>query len=126
MNNLGERKDVALDISVLLILVFVALVKINPLNILMTNDVQMMLLCVLAVWTAIFTSFIWRAKPHDERELAHQYISGKVGFAAGNLTIIVLLLVSIFTHADTRPIVLVLAVSNTVKIVTGIWLRMKQ
>lgn len=81
-----EIRQHVYDSFLAILLVAVLFFVVNPLNIWMTSQLQMVLSGIFAAVFAVFIAMFWRESPRDEREEAHAAFAGRVAFFAGSTT----------------------------------------
>ncbi len=81
-----------------LVLITVLVLLINPLHIWMPNAFTMSLLGVALVVFGIFTVFMLREQPQDEREALHRLLAGRIAFLIGAGILMMGIVIQMFAH----------------------------
>jgi len=81
-NYLGE-----ILISVLLIGLLIFF--INPLDLLMPQQMHSLMVPLLVLLFIIFAGLLWREQPGDEREELHKFIAARFAYFAGILVLVI-------------------------------------
>lgn len=77
------------EIVLLILLLVLLAVLVNPFNLLMPSMAIKMLVTFLLIIFGILAGLIWRERPRDERESAHQAIADRAGFLIGAAVLVV-------------------------------------
>lgn len=77
-----------LEFGVLLVLIALSVVLLNPLHMWMPDMVHMAMLAGFLVIFAAFAAFVVREKARDEREVMLRMLSGRYGYLAGALVLV--------------------------------------
>ena len=110
MKNLSE---LFLALSVIAVL----LLKLDPFQWFMPNEVQMILLCIFAAAFALYAGVVFREKPQDERENVHLYRASRVGYLAGVISLSVVFVIKDIQHQSDPYLTVVLAIMIITKLV---------
>jgi hypothetical protein len=62
---------------------------INPLNLMMPEAMHPLMVPVLILLFVVFTGFIWKEMPGDEREQLHKFIASRFAYFAGATTLVI-------------------------------------
>lgn len=84
----------------------------------MPSMVQTVVLVGLLLVFTIFASFVWKERTHDERELLHRALAGRLAFLAGAITLMTAITVQALRHQVDHWLVATLAIMVIVKLVT--------
>lgn len=71
------------DVIIAAILVVLLLLLLHPIDILMPQSFDMMLLMGCILFFLAFASFVWKEHPQDERENLHRLLAGRTSFLIG-------------------------------------------
>ncbi|MGI8419451.1 MAG: hypothetical protein ACR2LN_02290 [Candidatus Levyibacteriota bacterium] len=88
------------EIVISFILIGLLVFFINPLDLLMPQQMHPFMVPLLILLFVIFTSLLWKEKPGDEREQLHKYIAARFSYFAG----LVVLIVSIIIESTSGEI----------------------
>lgn len=72
------------EVGISVLLVVVAFFVLNPFDFWMPTMAHMVMLALLLVVFAVFSIFLYREKPGDERDVLHTLNSGRVAFMVGS------------------------------------------
>jgi len=106
------------EIILIVIMVILALVATDPFSLLMPSGFQMMAIMFLLIIYLIFSAFIWKENPFDEREELHKLKSGKTGFMAGSLVLIAGIVYQTLNHSLDSWLIAALVVMISAKAVS--------
>jgi cobalamin synthase len=87
-----------LDIILLIALVVLLMGTIAPKTLVMTTDVQMLILAIALALLAGFVVMVWREHPADEREIQNQFTASRYAYIVGTSILIVGLTVGSLRH----------------------------
>ncbi len=108
--------------SLLALAVLAALfIKAAPFHWLMPNEMQMLLLCVLAAALALFAGAVFREKAQDERESSHLYRASRWGYLVGLVALSVLVIVQDVLHRLDPWLLAILGLMVVTKLVVLRW-----
>jgi heme O synthase-like polyprenyltransferase len=113
------------EIIIALVLVIILFLKADPFKFLMPNEIQMILLCVLAAAFALYAGLIFREKPADEREALHLYRASRVAYIAGTLALTVAIIIQDVFHQLDPVLLAVLGIMIVTKLVVLLYSRYK-
>ncbi len=94
----GKRFKGEIIISIMLIGLLVFF--INPLDLLMPHSMHPFMVPFLVVLFIIFTGFLWKESPGDEREKLHKFIASRFAYFA----VITTLLVGVIFQSFEGPV----------------------
>jgi uncharacterized membrane protein len=115
-------KEIILAVVIVVLLVFL----INPFMFWMPDMVHMIVLALLIIAAAIFVTFVFKERAHDEREAVHRALAGRVAFLVGTtLAIIGIVWQTVVTHAVDPWLPVTLGGMIIGKIVALMWSQMK-
>lgn len=118
LSNLGE-------IIVSLAFVILLALKLDPLDLLMPNKVQMSILALLVAAAGLYAGILFRQKARDEREALHLYRASRFAYVAGVALLVLAIVVQSFQGATDRWLFYILAGMVLVKLVILIWSRIR-
>ncbi len=104
------------QIVLALLLVALLFALTDPFMYWMPEAMLMSVLVVASALMAIWVGMMARERGGDERDLYHRTIAGRVGYAAGIITLTIALLVQGFTHTLTLWVPLTLGVMVLAKL----------
>ena len=108
-----------------LLLVVLALVKLDPLGWSMPTPMQMLVLGLLIAAFGVYSGLLYREKAKDEREASHLHRASRFGYIAG-VTVLVAAIVVQSLKASLDPwIVITLVVMVVAKMLGRIIQRMR-
>jgi cobalamin synthase len=109
-----------LDFALIGGLGIMSLAAIAPETLIMSTNIQMVLLGVVLVLVAGFLSLLWRENPEDEREVYNQASASRAAYIVGAVVLMIAVLVESINHVldPALPIVL-LAMVATKTLVQG-------
>lgn len=87
-----------LDIILLVALAVLLAVTIAPKTLVMTTDMQMLILAVALALLAGFVLMVWRERPEDEREMHNQVVASRYAYVVGTSILIIALTVGSLQH----------------------------
>jgi cobalamin synthase len=87
-----------LDIILLVTLTVLLVVTIAPKALVMTTDIQMLILAIALALLAGFVVMVWREHPEDEREIHNQVLASRYAYIVGTSILIVALTVGSLRH----------------------------
>ena len=105
------------EILIAVILVLVLFLKADPLHWFMPDELQMILLCVLALAVALYAGIIFREQPADEREALHLFKASRIAYLTGTLTLALLIIIQDLRHQLDPALLLVLGVMIVTKLI---------
>ncbi len=108
--------------SILLILLLLVL---NPMDFWMPMQATMMLTAIILVTFLVFAAFIWNEQSRDERENLHKLIVGRIAFLAGSGVLVAGIIVQTMKHSIDPWMVFALGTMVLVKIISSVYLRLK-
>jgi hypothetical protein len=89
------------EIVVSLVFVVLLFLKLDPLDLLMANKVQMSILAVLVAAAGLYAGVLFRQRARDEREALHLYRASRFAYIAGvGLLVVAIALQSFHGGAD--------------------------
>lgn len=111
------------EVILAVILLAVIFLKADPFHFLMPNEIQMILLCILAAAFALYAGLVFREKPKDERESLHLHMASRAAYMTGTITLTVLIIVQDVLHKMDITLLLVLGVMVITKLVVLVYSR---
>lgn len=104
-----------------IVLLVLAVLLLNPFKWFMPSSMVMTIIVGLAVAFILFSTFIWKEKARDERELLHRTASGRIAFLSGVLVLVIGVIVEGLKHEVDIWLVLALTVMIMAKVITSIY-----
>lgn len=92
------KNNIAGELGVGIVFILLLLILLNPFEWWMPTMTAMTLTVMLVVVFALFTAFVWRERPHDEREHLHRSFAGRLGFLAGTCVLVAGIVVQESAH----------------------------
>lgn len=77
------------EIIISLILIGLLVFFLNPLNLIMPQQMHPLMIPVLVILFIIFAGVLWRESPGDERQELHKFIASRIAYFAGTAILIV-------------------------------------
>ena len=115
-----NRKEIGIGIAVLLLL----FVHSNPFDMYMLGMTAMTSLTLLVVALAAFGVFVWgEGGVHDEREIAHQALVGRIAYLSGTLALLITIVMQSLAHNLDNSLICVLAVMILAKLLGNAYVR---
>ncbi len=108
-----------------LAIVIALVLLINPLSILMTSAVTLSLIMILAVAVIAFAVFIWREKPHDEREALYGLMAGRISYFIGGGVLVVAIIIQSIQHHLDLWLAITLGAMVITKLIVSTWISRK-
>lgn len=121
----NKTKNIIEIIFALLLIVFLT-ISINPFDLLMPTMIQMIYIGIFSTIFIVFFVFIWKESPNDEREAYHRLYAGKLAFMSGVLILAIGNIHQIVNHEKNIWLPIALGTMVLVKIVSLIWLTIKE
>jgi uncharacterized membrane protein len=119
--NMPEKSEALLGLAIVIALVLL----INPFNFLMTSALTLTLIMILAVTVIAFAIFIWREKPHDEREALHGLMAGRISYLIGGSVLVLAIIVESVQHRLDHWLAITLGAMVVTKLIVSAWIRRK-
>lgn len=119
------KNNIVGELAVGVVFILLLFVLLNPFDWWMPTMTAMTLTAALVVVFAIFTAFVWRERPHDEREHVHRSFAGRLGFLAGTVVLVAGIVVQEFAHKLDPWLPLALGAMVIAKIVGFVYSRTK-
>ncbi len=117
-NKLPQTSEGLIGIAIVTALVLL----INPFNILMTSAITLTLIMILAVAVIAFAVFIWREKPHDEREALYGLMAGRISYFIGGGVLVVAIIVQSIQHHIDLWLAVTLGAMVLTKLIVSAWI----
>jgi hypothetical protein len=114
------------DILFVILLITSFFFLINPFGIIMTNDLEMLVLGVMSLIVVAILVFMWKEDPVDEREEIHLLVAGRVSFFSTASILLVVLIVQTLQHNVDEWIPIILFVLLSSKILSVVYLKYKK
>lgn len=118
LSNLGE-------IVVSLAFIILVALKLDPLNLLMPNKVQMSILALLVAAAGLYAGILFRQKAHDEREALHLYRASRFAYVAGVALLVIAIAFQSFRGGTDPWLYYILAGMVLMKLVILVWSRIR-
>lgn len=110
------KNNLIQEIVVSVILIALLVLCLNPFNFWMPDTVVMMIVIGLVVVFTIFSGFIWKEHAHDEREMLHRMLAGRIAYLAGVGTLLLGVILETLKHRLDPWLVITLGVMIFAKI----------
>ena len=94
------KNNFTIEIIISILLISILVFFVNPLDLLMPHAMHPFMVPILILLFVVFTSFLWREQPGDERDQFHKYISSRFAYFAG----VGILIIGIVAQSMTRTI----------------------
>ena len=104
------------EFIVSVVLIILAILLLNPYNILMLKMATATILALIMVVFGLFASYILRENVHDEREGLHRMYAGRTAFLAGSSVIMIGIIFQAWTYEVDIWLVLALVAMVLAKI----------
>lgn len=104
------------EISISLALVGLLVFFVNPLDLFMPNALHPFMVPFLLVLFIIFTGFLWKEAPGDEREQMHKFIASRFAYFATISTLVAGIVLQSFGGGIDPWIVVAISVGLLAKI----------
>jgi hypothetical protein len=101
-------KDIIEEIVISLVIMTTLFFVVNPLDIFMPSDIQMIFVAIFGVALITFLVFLTRIKTIDERDEYHQSIAGKYSYLFSVLVASIIFIWQALTYQLDYTIVLLL------------------
>jgi uncharacterized membrane protein YgdD (TMEM256/DUF423 family) len=113
--------------EILVSLAFIALLglKLDPLDLLMPNKVQMSILALLVAAAGLYAGILFRQKARDEREALHLHRASRFAYVAGVALLVLAITVQSFKGGTDPWLFYILAGMVIVKLAILIWSRIR-
>lgn len=109
------------EIIVAVVLILLILLFINPFYFWMPDQLEKIMLAGLIIVFGIFSNFVLKDNPQDERERNHLMKASKLGYFAGGLSLVVAILVQTINGELDKWLLVVLGVMVLVKALTFVY-----
>lgn len=109
------------EISLSLLLLTLLFLLFDPFHLLMLTSMQMLILCFLVVASLLYSIFLFRATPADEREQLHVFVASRLGFLTGALVLTIAIVFEKLAHHSVTWLLLALAGMVIGKIIGIVW-----
>ncbi len=87
-----------LDIVLLGLLAFLCLAAVLPSTVVMSSQLDMLLLIVVFGLVSAFLVLVWREQPSDEREAENQQLASRMAYLSGCIALIIAMLAQGIAH----------------------------
>ncbi len=105
-------------------LIVCLVVFLRPMGLLMPETAEMVVLTLFILAYFVFLSFIWKEKPADERDYAHQMAAGRASFLIGSGTLTVGIIFQALQHNIDPWLIISLAVMILAKILMRLYAKL--
>ncbi|MDQ3089840.1 MAG: hypothetical protein M3Q24_01655 [bacterium] len=119
------KNNILKDFFVPSALVVLLILFLNPFDFWMPNIVLMMMILGLVVVFSIFSVFIWKENPQDEREGLHKMMADRTAFLVGAGVLVIGIIVQSLKHSLDTWLVFTLAGMILAKTISLIYSQMK-
>ncbi len=113
------------EISISAILIVLLTLLLDPFMLLMTTQIQMMMIAAVLIIFISFCVFVWREKSKDEREQLHKQIASRFAYLSGASVLIIAIVAQSFNHTLDPWIVFALIVMILAKIAGSLYANNK-
>lgn len=113
------------EVSISTILIILLVLLLDPFKILMTTQVQMMMIALILVIFISFCAFVWKEKSKDEREQLHKQIASRFAYLSGASVLIIAIVAQSFNHTLDPWIVFALIAMILAKIAGSLYANNK-
>ncbi|MGH7203609.1 MAG: hypothetical protein ACREHC_04165 [Candidatus Levyibacteriota bacterium] len=110
------KNNVLGEIIISLLLIGLLVFFLNPIGLLMPQQMHPLMIPLLVILFIIFAAFIWKEQPGDERAQLHKFIASRFAYFAGLATLLIAILVEHATQTIDPWLVIVLCVILLAKI----------
>jgi len=101
------------EITITALFLIILILFLNPFGLWMPDRVVYIMIAGVIILFALFTSFVWREKAHDEREQLHKMVAGRIAYLIGVGVLVFAIVVEGITAPHVDPW-LVIALSGMV------------
>lgn len=107
------------EIIISIILIGLLVFFINPLDLLMPQQMHPLMVPILIVLFIIFTGFLWKETPGDEREQLHKFIASRFAYFAGVSSLILGVIIQSLQHVIDPWLIIAICITLLAKL-TGL------
>jgi len=101
LNKYMQKENIKNEIIISISFIILLVLFLNPFGFWMPTNVMYFMVAGLVTVFAIFVSFVWKERTHDEREELHKHMAGRIGYTAGIFTLVLAIAIeSITSHPD--------------------------
>ncbi len=104
--------EIAISLMIIALLVFF----ISPINLLMPQQLHPFMAPFLVVLFIIFTGFLWKEIPGDERDQLHKLIASRFAYFAGIATLILGIIIQSFNNSVDPWLIFIVCIILLAKI----------
>src|SRR5258708_2508728 len=105
------------EIVISIILIGLLVFFINPLDLLMPQQMHPLMVPILIILFVIFAGLLWRETPGDERKQFHKFIASRFAYFAGVSTLIIGVIFQSFDHVIDPWLIIAICITLLAKIV---------
>lgn len=105
------------EIIISIALVTILLMFLDPVSFVMPQVMHPLMAPTLIVLLVIFTAFLWKEKPGDEREQMHKFIASRFAYFAGIVTVTIGIMFQSVNHVIDPWLIITASVILLAKIV---------
>lgn len=113
------------EIVISMLLFVILILFINPFNLLMPHILHPFMVPFLMVLFIIFTAFLWKEMPGDEREQSHKLLASRFSYFAIMATLIFSVIFESFRGEVDPFLIISICIGLIVKIIGLIYSRVK-
>lgn len=121
-----KNKEYLKDFILIIVLIIASFLLVNPFGLIMTDELQMVVLALTCIVVITILIFLWKENPTDEREETYLLISNRIAFFAVSITLLIALIVQVFQHRIDEWIAISLCILLLSKILSIIYLKNKK
>lgn len=124
MQKIEKQYGTEIVTAVFLIILLVAF--LHPPGLLMPKSLEMIMLVLFILASLFFLALIWKEKPRDERDHAHQLSAGRFSYFAGSFVLTLGIVVQALNHNIDPWLIIGLGVMILIKIIVRMYSRLTQ
>lgn len=121
-----KDKQYIKDFVFLILLIISFFFLTNPFNLIMTGEIEMVILAFVSLFIITILIFLWKEDPIDEREENHLLIAGRISFFSTAVILLTAIIIQTLQHNLDLWIPLSLCVLLSSKILTVLYLKYKK
>jgi len=118
-------KKLNFEIIISLGLIASIVLLLNPFQTLMSEMLLMCLQGLVVIFGFILVGMVWKETAHDEREKFHRMASSRMAFIAGELSIIVAIIVQTLQHNLDGYLIFILGIMVVTKLLSRVFIERK-
>jgi len=121
-----KNKENLKDLILITLLIGSSFLLINPFGLIMTDQLQMVILALASIIVITFLIFIWKENPRDEREEAYLIVSSRISFFSVAIVLLIALVVQTLQHMADVWVTLALFTLLLSKIFSIIYMKCRK